>query len=167
MSRLIRGLKSLARELVKPDSYAKGQDFEEYVRKWIFQKDKYEVVHRTHDYSDNKEDYIEDSLNPDFCFRDKSNKKEFYVEAKFRSSYWKDAIEWTYSDQFKRYNDADQKRPVIIIIGVGGSPKMPEDIFIFPVKAVKYTKLFRSTLRPFDHQPDSALYPRDLWNMLK
>lgn len=167
MSRLVRVLKSAFKELVKPESFRKGDDFEDYVREWIFPQEDYDIIHKTHDYSTNSGDYIEDTLEPDFLLRDRSNKKEFYVEAKFRSDYWKGAIEWSYPKQLIRYKAIDKKRPLFIALGVGGEPDSPDEIFVFPVRTTKYPKLFESVLEKFEVEPDEAMLSKYLWKLLK
>jgi len=56
-------------EISKPESFRKGEEFEDYIRKHLFTKDKFTILQRTHDYATNKNDYIENTKEPDFKFR--------------------------------------------------------------------------------------------------
>src|ERR1700712_3562960 len=115
-----------------PDSHLKGEKFEEYVRKNIFTKDHYIIVERTHGYLQNKDDFIESSINPDFKFRDKANNKEFYVEAKFRSEYHNQPdVHWCHLYQLERYAESNKNVPVIIVIGLGDLPENPKFLYFF------------------------------------
>ncbi len=150
LERLLRISKAALNEALKPESFYKGEEFENYVRKYIFPRDRYELLHRTHSYSDNKKDYIESSLYPDFLFRCKKTGRKFYVEAKYRSYFYPDYIQWAKPKQFDRYKKINEKTPVILSLGLGGSPKDPELIFIIPVSKIKYTKLYPSFLEKYE-----------------
>ena len=167
MGKFTRIIKSVIGELAKPKSYAKGEDFEEYVRNYIFPEDLYGLVSKTHDYTQNRKDFVEASLEPDYCLFDRKSERQFYVEAKFRSDYYKGAILWCKPDQFDRYKDFDKQLPVFVSIGVGGKPTRPVEVFLFPVRAVKYSKLFKSVLRDWEQPPDVEIMPQHLWNMIK
>lgn len=69
-----------------PASFKMGQKFEEYVREFLFVRNYYDILEQTDSYNTNSKDYVESSLKPYFKFRDKLTKKEFYIEAKFRTS---------------------------------------------------------------------------------
>jgi hypothetical protein len=134
-------------ELNKPESFSKGEAFERYIKEKLFPDDKYQLLHQAHDYNVNKERYVEESKEPDFQFRSRLNKKELYIEAKFRADYFQDAIEICKPFQLKRYQDIDKKTPVFIALGIGGESSSPEQVFIIPIKEIKYTRLFRSFLK--------------------
>ncbi|MEW5947835.1 MAG: hypothetical protein AB1711_00270 [Thermodesulfobacteriota bacterium] len=81
--------------------------------------------------------YAESTKYPDIeieiCLKD--TKKIFAVECKWRSSYFKNGIQWARKEQicnYKRY--AEEKNiPVFIVIGVGRHPEDPEDVFVIPL----------------------------------
>ena len=64
-----------------PQSFQKGEAFEEYLRNRIFTKSQYSIVEKTHGFHENNGDYIESTLHPDFKLRDLTNDREFYLEA--------------------------------------------------------------------------------------
>ena len=71
----------------QPDSFKKGDLFEKFVENELFQATDYTLVHRTNTYDQNETRYAEETLRPDFKFRCKKTKQEFYVEAKYRSRF--------------------------------------------------------------------------------
>lgn len=85
MGVLTRALKAAWAEMNKPETYVAGGEFEQYVRKYLFPKGRYDLVHQTHDYEANKNDFVETSKGPDFRFRARRSGREFLVEAKYRS----------------------------------------------------------------------------------
>ena len=137
-------------EANKPDSYVKGDEFEDFVRKYLFPISSYNLLHKTHDYAVNKDDFVASSKKPDFKFRARASGREFYVEAKYRSNLYKRAIDWCKFYQLKRYHLIDRYIPVIIAIGIGGQSMLPEHVFLIPVKCIKDTKLYPSFLRKYE-----------------
>lgn len=144
------GLKAMIDDALTPESFKKGEQFEKYVRTYLFVSAYYDVVHKTHSYLDNKGDYVEESMKPDYLFRDKYSKKEFYVEVKFRSNSYQGKVEWCKNIyQLKRYKQLDKEKPVFILLGIEGEPSKPAYIFLIPMKEIKYTGLFYSFLENY------------------
>ena len=123
----------------------------------IFTKDKFDILHKTHDYATNKDDYIENTKEPDFKFRAIKSGKEFWVEAKYRSIYYEDRVDCCKPFQLKRYKEIDKQLPVYITLGVGGEAGSPDQVFLIPIKDIKYSKLFRSFLRNYEVPNDKAI----------
>jgi hypothetical protein len=69
MTVLERALKAAWAEVKKPEAYVKGDEFEDYVRQCLFPRERYDLLHRTHDYRANESDFVEGSKDPDFRFR--------------------------------------------------------------------------------------------------
>ena len=166
MGVLGRIIKAAFNELIKEESFVKGEEFEGYLREFIFPKENYELLHRTHDSSTNKEDFVGTSLQPDFKFRANDTKKVFWLEAKFRSSAFRDEVEWCKDYQLKRYQEINREAPVFIALGVGESAAAPDRLFIFPVKHAKYTKLFMSFLKKYEFPVDQPMTLHQLWRLL-
>jgi hypothetical protein len=98
ISILGKGIQAMIDEAMTPESFKIGEQFEEYVREAIFTNTNYDLVERTHNYKSNSRDYVESSLKPDFKFRDRKTKREFYVEAKFIThSYPSGQVYWSIS----------------------------------------------------------------------
>lgn len=85
MSVLTRAFKAAWAEMTKPETYVAGDEFQQYVRKHLFPKERYDLVHQTHDYEANRNDFVETSKETDFRFRSRRSGREFLVEAKYRS----------------------------------------------------------------------------------
>jgi hypothetical protein len=152
IKRLYRGIEFLLRELFKPTSFMKGEDFEKCLRQKVFPQDKYDLVMKTHDFHENSQDYVESSLYPDYLFRDRKKNTEFWVEAKYREKLFEGKVVWCKPFQFKRYQHLDNNLPVIIAIGFGGRPRNPEKIFLVPLEDIKYNALFPRFLQDFEFE---------------
>ncbi len=157
MTVLTRTLKAAWDEVNKPLSYVKGDEFEQYVRTVIFPREYYELLEKTHDYRENKEDYIASSKKPDFLFKSKASSAEFFIEAKFRSKFQDQVLEWGKFFQLKRYQEIDRVTPVYIIIGLGGQPSLPERAFLIPVKHLKFVRLYPGFLQKYEIRPDRSV----------
>jgi hypothetical protein len=157
MNVLARVMRAAWDEANKPESYVKGDDFERFVRERLFVKSSYDLLYKTHDYADNKGDFIKSSKKPDFRFRSRNSGIEFYVEAKFRTRYHDGRLEWCKNYQLKRYQEIDNIIPVLIAIGLGGHPWEPERIFLVPMGHIKFVKLFPSFLKNYEILPDHSI----------
>ena len=157
MSVFTRAYKAAWEEMNKPDTYVAGDEFQQYVREYLFPKERYDLVHRTHDYEANKNDFVETSKGPDFKFRSKRSGREFLVEAKYRSRLYQGAVEWCKPYQLERYKTNARAMPVFVAIGLGGFPESPQHIFIVPVKHIEYTRLFPSFLKNYEIPADQCV----------
>ena len=160
LSDIVRVSKAAINEINKPESYVKGDAFESYIRSYLFVKDRYNLIQKTHDYTTNKGDFVENTKEPDFKFRCIKTNREFFVEAKYRSAYYDNAIEWCKAFQLKRYKEIDKKTPVYLTLGVGNEPDSPTQVFFIPLKDIKYTKLFRSFLKDYEVSSKSPVEHR-------
>jgi len=156
ISKVVRVTKVALDEINKPESFVKGDEFEDYIRAYLFVKDRYDLIQKTHDYVTNKDDFVENTKEPDYKFKSRTG-KEFFVEAKYRSDYYENAIEWCKPFQLKRYKEIDKKTPVFVTIGVGNYSSSPGQIFFIPLKDIKYTKLFRSFLKKYEVSVNSPI----------
>jgi hypothetical protein len=159
---LSKGVKAMIDEATTPESFKMGEEFENYVRKYLFVDNYYDIIERTHNYKTNK-DYVESSLKPDFKFRDKWTKKEFYVEVKFRTGLYNNKIVWCKDKQLARYLDYNKQLPVFIILGMGDNPKYPEFLSLIPLAQAKYTGLFPSHAEKFEIEIDKPVSSKILW----
>lgn len=92
----------------------KGGRFEKFVSEDIFTDKLFDLVEMTRDFDSNKERFEERSMNPDFLFRDKRTKEEFWVEAKYRSGLFKNdrgqvVCEICKPWQLDRYKEVEKK----------------------------------------------------------
>ena len=134
-----------------PESFKKGQQFEEFVEKNIFTEDRYELITRTNSYEQNAKRYAEDTLKPDFKFRCKETEQEFWVEAKYRSELFQDQLEalnYTQRDRFY-FLEREEGLPIFVIIGYWGVAYKPNALSLIPLKDYEYIPIYRSFLRKF------------------
>ena len=162
LSILSSGIQAMIDDATTPQSFKMGEQFENYVRECLFIDKYYDILERTHNYKTNQ-DYVQSSLKPDFKFRDRLTKKDFYVEAKFRTSDYKGKIVWCNDKQLSRYLDYNKERPVFLILGMGGNPKSPEFLSLIPLMQAKYTGLFPSHAEKFEIQVDKFVPSKTLW----
>ncbi len=162
LSILGKGIKAMIDEATTPESFKMGQKFEDYVREHLFIDKYYDLLEKTHDYNTNK-DYVQSSMKPDFKFRDRLTKKEFYVEAKFRTGLYNNKIVWCNDKQLLRYSEYNREKPVFIIIGMGDEPKHPEFLSLIPLSQAKYTGLFPSHAEKFEIDVKKAVPSKTLW----
>jgi len=132
-----------------PETFRKGEEFEDYVRQHLFPKGQYVLLQRTHNYLGNKDDFVDNTKEPDFKFKSLSG-MTFFVEVKYRSYYFKGAVEWCKAYQLRRYREIDKQTPIYIVIGIGEQPDNPNQLFCIPLKDIKYTRLFPSFLQPYE-----------------
>ena len=167
MSLVKRIISAAVNEINKPTSFVKGEEFERYVETTMFPREKYQIVRKTQDYNSNKNGYVEDSLKPDFHFRCLETNKEFAIEAKFRNSKYNkhDRITWCNPEQLKRYQAFNKKIRTFIVLGLGDSAKNPEEVFIFPVSATKFTELYDSFLDMYSFYVGKPVFSGYLWKL--
>ena len=136
------------------DAERKGQAFEMFVRDHFNHKD-YSLVEHVNDKASH-EHVTERSKYPDMVFRHRSSDTKFAVECKYRSK-WEingktEQIEWAEEHNIKNYLyfANEQKIDVVVIIGVGGSPDNPAEVYAAPLNALKkYTIARKNYLQQF------------------
>ncbi|MDP2385698.1 MAG: hypothetical protein Q8M29_04965 [Bacteroidota bacterium] len=159
-----KGLKAMYQEATTPESFKTGEKFEDYVRNELFIDKYYDLIERTHNYDTNKKDFVEATLKPDFKFRDRLTKKEFYVEAKFRASAYNGKIIWCSDSQMQRYRNYHRNTPVFVILGMGENPKDPGFLALMSLPNAKYTGLFPSYVKGFEIKTLKPIASKTLWS---
>jgi hypothetical protein len=149
--------------LLTPESFRKGEDFEKYTRNILFHPDHYTMIEKPHSYQDLVGDLPESILKPDYSFRDKITNTEFFVESKFRTYLFFDQLRWTYAKQLARYHEYNKLMPVFILLGLGNVAADPQRLFLLPLKNAKYKGLYLSEAKKFEiprseHVPSELLW---------
>jgi len=150
--------------LGKPSSFRKGDSFEKYVEDYHFPKHLYDIVHKTHNYTQNKDRYVESSLQPDFRFRDKLTGREFYLECKYRGGFNGGSLDWCNDEQLIRYKKYDKECPVFLIIGLGGVADVCDHVLFFKLSHLPYKSIFQSVFSKYEVPVDSFIPSRLLWS---
>src|SRR3972149_870349 len=65
MNVLARVMKVALDEGNKPEGYVKGDEFHRFVRERLFPKESYDLLFKTHNYAENRDDFIESTKMPD------------------------------------------------------------------------------------------------------
>lgn len=145
-----------------PKSFSAGESFENYIRNYLFTERHYELLQKTHGYRSPKKNYVP-SADPDFKFRDRRNGKIFYIEAKYRKSFFKGQVTWCTERQLQHYQQCNREYPVFILLGVGGSPIHPAFASLIPLKKAGFTTLFKSHAEKYVVHTKHAIVSRVLW----
>ncbi|RLG27879.1 hypothetical protein DRN70_01385 [Methanosarcinales archaeon] len=144
------------------ENYEKGVDFERYVVELFRKQEKYFAIHSwTGDLSDKYQGVrVESDSEPDLTIRYKPTDEKFAVECKYRSYLYNDKLCWTTWEKLKDYRSFAQKNiiPTFIVIGLGGNPRNPEQMFCIPLEKAKYPKLYPSVFRKFERDPRKSFF---------
>ena len=169
----------LRKQLFRPTTELKADFFKQHLLDNILQKKPYQLIETKHDGSGTFDDYLDNDNLPEFCFKDLTNDRKFWVEIEHRSR-------WigTYPHQFvgsideKRlacFKKYDAIRRVFLAITVGGENKYGNllEFYLVPVRfinqgSVIYRKVLQyHVLRNVDlalHDPESPLSSAGLWS---
>lgn len=143
-------------ELGLTENEIKGKLFQRFVRD-NFNPTYYSLISEAND-SVSYRHREERSDDPDLLFRLRqlTTQTKFAVECKYRSFWSKykgeEQVEWASEDNINHYLAfaEEQKIDVVEIIGVGGTPDNPDEIYAAPLKALsKYTFARKSYLEQF------------------
>lgn len=153
------------------DSLAKGDSFEKYVLDCF--NETYFPVHewRSDKYHNGR--YPLSNHFPDLLLelRVYNVRQLFAVECKWRSEFRNNAIQWARKDQIEHYvkYQRSKKLPVFIVIGVGGSPDKPNNLFAIPLHKIQSDQLYLTEdfLRHYTKKPSSNFYLDTTEMMLK
>ena len=131
----------------KQDPYRTGKQFEDWAL-YLFPAESFNIIHKTVGGADLNGRFTEDCVNPDYKFRDLATNEEFWVECKYRSHRGeKGNLEWTDDERLQRYKEIRRRTgtPVYVLIGLGGRPDDPEELFFFNLDELGYKTLFYGT----------------------
>ncbi len=148
--------------LLIPDSFQKAEQFEDYVRKYLFPKVQYRLVRRTPDYLQNEKDHEESGLKPAFILHDMLNGRSFYMECKFRPALI--ANSYAFSNKFQpvrhiSYTDL----PFYMVLGLGGKASAPNQVFLLNLIDSRFALIYKRHLNGREIQKDMAVQPSQLW----
>lgn len=128
---------------VQPTSQEKGEAFE----KWVVKK----FSPNYFDIKDWRGDkfvegrYAESSEHPDLVieFKLREIRSPFAVECKWRRTFEhreQAGMTWASERQIANYQrfSVDRKMPVFVVIGVGGEPDAPAELYVIPLAKLKY-----------------------------
>jgi hypothetical protein len=144
------------------DNYEKGRLFEGSIKRLFnernFRLDKWHESRRIVDH------YIPVSFTyPDLelVFFIGRKQYRFAVECKWRQTFWNGKIDWAEPHQIDAYEyfQRQQRIPVFIAIGIGGSPSRPEKLFVTPLSHISHTtEVYESDLILYKRKPQHRLF---------
>ncbi len=85
ITELMNTYKNIRKESIKRRNFKFGEEWEEEVRDLFFTNEYYDILEKTHNYKQNKKDFVQSTLNPDYKFLCKATNQEFYIECKARN----------------------------------------------------------------------------------
>lgn len=145
-----------------PRSFTTGEKFERYAGKYLFSSNRYELLQKTHSYKTKNKNFVL-SADPDFKFRDRRNGRIFYVEAKYRSSFFKGQLTWCTEKQLSHYRLRNYELPVFVLLGTGGRPENPAFVSLIPLSSACFTSLFLSHAKKYSIHPRKCILSKILW----
>ena len=142
------------------ENKAKGDAFESYIVKQFDKKYFSLQEWRGDKYVDGVYPVSNHFPDLEVAFNWKEAKDHFAIECKWRNDYYQGAIEWAKGYQLKNYQEYAQqtKLPVYVVLGVGGTPAKPNELFVLPLAEIKYEKLFKNTLEPYAKEIGSTFF---------
>lgn len=138
-----------------PQEFIMGEEFEQLCLNWFPDQD-YKLLNRTHDFETNELRYVEESKFYDFKLEHKQTEYKFAVECKYRSDLFHDKLTWAKQFQMKRYKeyeDENQPQGYYVMMGLGGTPSNPYQIFLVPLSDIQYVGLYPSFLKDYQIPP--------------
>lgn len=137
-----------------------GNDFEKFIVQ-KFNKKYYIIKNWAGDkYIDGR--YAETTPQPDLLIelKQKEGNVLFAVECKWRKNERNESFEFATNEQLERYRkyETEHKIPVFVAIGMGGEGSDPKQLFIIPLKRLKYNKISIDYLKQFEMQIDKEFF---------
>jgi hypothetical protein len=139
----------------------KGYDFEKFVVERF--KEEYFKLREW------RSDKIYNGISPDsnkypdleYDLITKSAKVKFAVECKWRAGFDDGKIEWAKDYQIKNYTKYQRERSVdivFVIIGIGGIPNNPDELYIIPLNEITNTILYKQSITKYQRFRKSNFY---------
>ena len=168
----------LRKQLFRPTGALKADFFKQHLLDNILQKKPYQLVETKHDGSDTIDDYLDNDNLPEYCFKDLTNDRKFWVEIEHRSrwigTYPRQFVRSIDEKRLTRFKKYDALRRMFLAFTVGGENKYdnPLEFFLVPVRFINqgrviYRKMLQYyVLRNVDlalHDPESPLSSTALW----
>jgi len=149
----------LKQTISSEEAKEKGDKFEEYIVKKL-DKNFSLKEWRSDKYIDGI--YAESNLNPDLEYEFKMNdfRTTFALECKFRQSTYNGLIELAKERQIKHYKQYEMERiiPVYIVLGLGGSPTKPSELYLIPLKQLSNNYISYDSLANFKKETHGSFY---------
>jgi hypothetical protein len=172
---ILDAVKKMAGLNIKPETEIidqnkkSGNDFEKFIVQ-KFDKKYYIIKNWAGDkYVDGR--FAETTPQPDLLIelKQKEGNKLFAVECKWRKNERNESFEFATNEQLDRYRkyETEHKIPVFVAIGMGGEGSNPKQLFIIPLKRLKYNKISIDYLKQFEKQIDKEFFFDEEYGILR
>ena len=164
LNRTYAAVKERIRAITMPEDVLKGREFEEFVLELFDIKN---GKYRLKEWRGDKtlgEVFPENNSYPDFLIEEIETKRHVAVECKWRQKFNHIGMADLFSpEQLITYQDFSKERslPVFIILGIGGSPCEPEDVYIVPLEKAASVQI------PQKNNPPTLVYEPSLLTAFK
>lgn len=143
------------------ESTRKGREFEKYVVS-LFDRNFFSIVHAQSDKSFDGR-HVETNQNPDFVLRLETNSgwANIGVECKYRSKVNKNyPIQFCEDYQLRNYQNFGyaNEMNVFIVLGIGGTPSKPEEMYVFPIFDLRMNTMSYNALKSHFKRPGSSFF---------
>lgn len=138
----------------------KGDIFEKFIVQ-KFDKNFFTILEwRSDKYIDGQ--YAISNKLPDleFQFITKGYQSRFAIECKYRKRYMNNQIEIARDYQINNYRkfETERKIPVYIVLGLGGKPSKPDELFLIPIKYINSNIIYYKDIIPYKRNVDTQFY---------
>lgn len=130
----------VANRMLRPSRYYRmGRAFEEYVIR-LFPDTQWEIEDRSSDTSKRIGRRVTGDVSYDCIVRHRPTSRRFIIQCKYRSRFFRqdgqEGIEWAKPYQIRNYRNFQQTKgwPYLVIIGVGGRPRKPQQLFVLSLE---------------------------------
>lgn len=143
----------------KIEEIASKNDFEKFVLN-LLPETKWQIIDWTKDLSHIIKRSVASDSNPDLIVKHIPTGKIIALECKYRSKFRElrkgPGITWAEEYKIKKYNEFQEKSnlSIYIIIGVGGKPQNPLQLYRVPLSKLKYQLVFEKYLEKFKRSPN-------------
>jgi hypothetical protein len=149
-------------EVNQPDACVKSAAFERFIRKRLFPVNKYDLLLENQDTPSNTSDDAGAAKEPYFKFKSRESGREFCIDARYLTGVYNASVEWCQPFELKRYREIDNNVPVYILIGAGQHPAAPQQVFLFPVKSIRFNKVLHSYIEKYKISTTRSVDEKDL-----
>jgi len=158
LRRTYLSVRTRIKAITMPEDVLKGREFEDFVLE-LFDTNKAKTYSLLEWRGDKSSGIISPVSNtyPDFVleYKEGKRKKRFAVECKWRASIPRRLAQPLFDpEQITRYKEYANSKAlnVYIILGVGGEPSMPEELYLIPIDSVSQIQSKPSLLRHFQRE---------------
>lgn len=146
------------RMLMPARYYRMGRNFEDYLI-GLFPETEWEIEDRSSDTSKRIGRRVTGDVSYDFIVKHRATSRRFILQCKYRSRFFRkdgrEGVEWARPYQIRNYRTFQRSKgwPYLVVIGVGGKPKKPDQLFVVPLEGLDHP--FIPKVELLDAQRDS------------